>query len=77
VPYSARNRPPTTIKPERTSPSKKHVSKALDGTGYADVWKRNFFAWEYKGPHRDLTVAYRQLLEYRDDLENTASIFAS
>jgi hypothetical protein len=48
----------------------KRVSKALGGTGYADVWKRNFFAWEYKGPHKDLTLAYRQLLEYRDDLEN-------
>jgi type II restriction/modification system DNA methylase subunit YeeA len=55
----------------------KHVSKALGGTGYADVWKRNFFAWEYKGPHKNLTVAYRQLLEYRDDLENPPLLVVS
>jgi type II restriction/modification system DNA methylase subunit YeeA len=34
------------------------------------VWKRGFFAWEYKGKHRDLVAAYHQLADYRDDLEN-------
>ena len=48
----------------------KHVAKAEDGKGFADVWKRGFFAWEYKGKHRDLTAAYRQLMRYREDLEN-------
>jgi len=48
----------------------KHVSKLHGGKGFADVWKRGFFAWEYKGKHRDLVAAYHQLADYRDDLEN-------
>jgi len=48
----------------------KHVATADDGKGFADVWKRGFFAWENKGKHRDLAAAYRQLLRYKDDLEN-------
>ena len=27
----------------------KHVSTLDDGKGYADVWKKGFFGWEYKG----------------------------
>ena len=40
--------------------------------GFADVWKRGFFAWEYKGKgkHKTLDEAYRQLYQYRDDLDN-------
>ena len=34
------------------------------------MWKRDFFGWEYKGKHRDLNEAYRQLLLYREALEN-------
>jgi len=30
--------------------------------GFADVWKKDFFGWEYKGKHKDLDAAYRQLL---------------
>jgi type II restriction/modification system DNA methylase subunit YeeA len=48
----------------------KHVATVEDGKGFADVWKRGFFGWEYKGKHHDLTAAYRQLLRYREDLEN-------
>jgi len=48
----------------------KHVSKLKGGKGFADVWKRGYFAWEYKGKHRDLVAAYEQLAEYREDLEN-------
>jgi hypothetical protein len=55
----------------------KHVSKALGGKGFADVWKRDFFAWEYKGQHKNLTAAYRQLLDYRDDLENPPLLVVS
>jgi len=40
----------------------------LDGSnGWADVWKRGCFGWEYKGKHKDLDAAYRQLLLYRED----------
>ena len=48
----------------------KRVSTNDDGKGFADVWKRGCFGWEYKGKHRDLAAAYRQLLRYREDLEN-------
>jgi type II restriction/modification system DNA methylase subunit YeeA len=40
------------------------------GQGWADVWKRGFFAWEYKGKHADLDKAYQQLLQYRESLQN-------
>ncbi len=46
------------------------VTKTDGGKGWADVWKRNHFGWEYKGKHRDLVAAYQQLLKYREDLEN-------
>ncbi len=48
----------------------KHVNKIGEDKGWADVWKRGFFGWEYKGPHKDLKAAYLQLLKYREDLEN-------
>ncbi|HEX4004716.1 MAG TPA: type IIL restriction-modification enzyme MmeI [Acidobacteriaceae bacterium] len=48
----------------------KHVSTLHGGKGFADVWKRGFFAWEYKGKHKDLKAAFLQLSDYRDDLEN-------
>jgi len=48
----------------------KGVSKTSGGEGFADVWMRGFFAWEYKGKHKDLNAAYQQLLQYREDLEN-------
>jgi len=46
------------------------VSKHGGGDGFADVWKRGFFGWEYKGKHKDLNVAYNQLLLYRDALQS-------
>ncbi|MBI4305483.1 MAG: class I SAM-dependent DNA methyltransferase, partial [Chloroflexi bacterium] len=48
----------------------KGASKNTGGDGFADVWKRGFFAWEYKGKHKDLDAAYRQLLQYREALES-------
>jgi type II restriction/modification system DNA methylase subunit YeeA len=50
----------------------KHVSKTGgDEKGFADVWKRGFFGWEYKGKHhKDLKAAYRQLFNYSADLDN-------
>jgi hypothetical protein len=48
----------------------KRVSTAQGGKGFADVWKRGCFAWEYKGKHKDLNAAYQQLNTYREDLEN-------
>jgi type II restriction/modification system DNA methylase subunit YeeA len=48
----------------------KGVNKISGGKGFADIWKRHHFAWEYKGKHKDLNTAYAQLLQYREDLEN-------
>ncbi len=38
--------------------------------GFADVWKRDCFGWEYKGPGEDLDKGYKQLLRYRESLLN-------
>ncbi|MBI1880635.1 MAG: class I SAM-dependent DNA methyltransferase, partial [Chloroflexi bacterium] len=43
----------------------------------ADVWKKGFFAWEYKGKHADLDKAYQQLLQYREALENPPLLVVS
>jgi type II restriction/modification system DNA methylase subunit YeeA len=48
----------------------KGVSLTKGGKGFADVWKRGYFGWEYKGKHKDLKAAYLQLNDYREDLEN-------
>lgn len=46
------------------------VNKSEGGKGWADVWMKEHFAWEYKGKHKDLGAAYQQLQRYREDLEN-------
>jgi len=33
------------------------ATKQTGGNGWADVWKRGFFAWEYKGKHANLDKA--------------------
>ena len=38
--------------------------------GFADVWKKACFAWEYKGKKKNLDEAYKQLLRYRESLLN-------
>jgi hypothetical protein len=38
--------------------------------GFADVWKKGCFAWEYKGKKKSLDEAYKQLLRYRESLLN-------
>jgi len=48
----------------------KGAGKAAGGDGFADVWKRRHFAWEYKGKTKDLGAAYLQLLNYSSALEN-------
>ncbi len=48
----------------------KGAEKAAGGDGFADVWKRAHFAWEYKGKKKNLAAAYQQLLQYREALEN-------
>jgi hypothetical protein len=38
--------------------------------GFADVWKKDRFGWEYKGKKKNLDEAYKQLLRYREALLN-------
>ncbi|MDP9476582.1 MAG: class I SAM-dependent DNA methyltransferase [Actinomycetota bacterium] len=45
--------------------------------GFADVFLQGCFAWEYKGPHKDLTAAYAQLQLYRDALQNPPLLIVS
>ena len=41
-----------------------------DERGFADVWKKDCFGWEYKGKKKNLDEAYKQLLRYRESLLN-------
>ena len=47
------------------------------GEGWADVWKRGCFAWEYKGKHKDLDAAFQQLRQYALALENPPLLIVS
>ena len=42
----------------------KGASKAGGGEGWADVWRKGHFAWEYKSPGKDLDKAFEQLQKY-------------
>ena len=69
---------PNTADPTGTSYTfERPVKKATGGKGFADVWRRGSFAWEYKGKGKDLTEAYLQLLVYRDDLETPPLLVVS
>ena len=45
--------------------------------GWADVWKRHHFAWEYKGKHANLDNAFAQLRQYALALENPPLLIVS
>ncbi|WP_295456406.1 DNA methyltransferase [uncultured Thiodictyon sp.] len=47
----------------------KGAAKAGGGDGWADVWRRNCFGWEYKGKGKDLKTAFKQLQLYTPALE--------
>ena len=51
--------------------------KDTGGDGWADVWKRHRFAWEYKGRHADLDAAFNQLRQYALALENPPLLIVS
>ncbi len=51
--------------------------KDTGGEGWADVWKRHHFAWEYKGKRRDLDAAFEQLRQYALALENPPLLIVS
>ena len=64
---------PKPVEVDKTGESfcfERGAAKHGGGDGWADVWKKDFFGWEYKGKRKDLDAAYEQLLKYRADLEN-------
>jgi hypothetical protein len=50
----------------------KSLTKTGGKAGFADVWKKDCFAWEYKGKgkNKTLAAAYSQLTLYKGDLGN-------
>jgi type II restriction/modification system DNA methylase subunit YeeA len=53
------------------------ASKTSGGEGWADVWRKGCFAWEYKGRRKDLRAAFNQLLQYAVALENPPLLIVS
>ena len=47
-----------------------NLASAKGKRGFADVWRKDCFGWEYKGKHADLDEAHKQLLRYRESLLN-------
>lgn len=67
--------------PEPADPDAYCFERGLKKTGglhgWADVWKRGCFAWEYKAPGRDLAAALRQLMTYALALDNPPLLIVS
>lgn len=64
---------PTPVELDPTGESycfKKGSLKSSGTPGFADVWKRGFFAFEYKKKKRNLSEALKQLSQYAWNLEN-------
>ncbi len=55
----------------------KGATKFTGEDGWADVWRRNCFAWEYKRQRGDLDAAHRQLLLYAGPLGNPPLLVVS
>ena len=55
----------------------KGATKTTGGNGFADVWKKGCFGWEYKGPKANLDAAYTQLQRYAVALESPPLLIVS
>ncbi|MFP5408064.1 MAG: class I SAM-dependent DNA methyltransferase [Gammaproteobacteria bacterium] len=53
------------------------IKKSSASQGWADVWKRGCFAWEYKAPGKDLGAALKQLMGYALVLDNPPLLVVS
>ena len=74
---SASRRPPKPIPPAETYCFERGARKDTGGDGWADVWKRYHFAWEYKGQRANLDTAFEQLRQYALALENPPLLIVS
>ena len=69
---------PTTADPKgEWFTFEKGASKTTGGEGWADVWRKECFAWEYKGKNKDLDKAFAQLQQYAIALENPPLLIVS
>ncbi|MCB1358270.1 MAG: class I SAM-dependent DNA methyltransferase [Maritimibacter sp.] len=55
----------------------KGASKTSGGNGWADVWRKDCFAWEYKGKRKNLDAAFDQLLRYSIALDHPPLLIVS
>jgi len=55
----------------------KGASKTGGAGGWADVWRKGCFGWEYKGKRKDLDAAFAQLQQYAIALENPPLLIVS
>src|ERR1700720_1113337 len=55
----------------------KGASKTTGASGWGDGWKRGSFAWEYKGPGKDLNAAFAQLQQHAGALGNPPLLIVS
>ncbi len=55
----------------------KGATKTSGGEGWADVWRKGCFAWEYKGKAAKLEKAFDQLLRYSIALESPPLLIVS
>ena len=53
------------------------AKKTGGGDGWADVWRKERFAWEYKGKHKNLDAAFAQLQRYSLALNNPPLLVVS
>ena len=73
---------PTAIDPQGRDFTFERLVKLPDkrgkkAHGWADVYKKGYFAWEYKRPGQSLDKAYEQLKLYKDELENPPLLVVS
>lgn len=59
------------------TPSRRGRPRRAAGDGWADVWKRNCFAWEYKSKGKNLEAALKQLKLYQGALDNPPLLIVS
>ncbi|NCM98373.1 MAG: class I SAM-dependent DNA methyltransferase, partial [Rhodobacterales bacterium] len=55
----------------------KGASKTTGGEGWADVWRKDCFGWEYKGKAANLDAAFAQLQRYAIALDNPPLLIVS
>ena len=71
---------PTPVEADPTGETycfERGARKDTGGDGWADVWKRHHFAWEYKGRRANLDAAFEQLRQYSLALENPPLLIVS